>query len=252
MEAVLEFPQDELKNLKIRIFGFMVELAQQVRARLPDNIHVLRKVRAIEGRQIINDNDLRAVAKIAQHYETLGTEGIDVTAVEMEWRRLRHTTLDIDNSASLLTYWGSIAKMKVGDSLLFPQLTLLASALLCHPISNATVERIFSIMAAIKTKERNQLAVPMVDAVLTLRYSLKRCGETCHNFSILPSMLEAFNSTMYDDVKARELIGPRLNHRQNDDEADDSQTDEARAENDLLEVLEDVQQIFSEQIFFTE
>ena len=94
--------------------------------------------------------------------------------------------------------------------------------------------------------------MPIVDAVLTLRYSLKRRGETCHNFSILSSMLEAFNNTMYDHVKARELIGPRLNHRQNDDEADDSQTDEARAENDLLEVLEDVQQIFGEQIFFTE
>ena len=70
---------------------------------------------------------------------------------------------------------------------------MLASILLCLPVSNGTVERLFSIMGVVKTKIRNSLATPMVEAILFVRYSLKRRSETCADCIILPQMLTKFN-----------------------------------------------------------
>ena len=58
-------------------------------------------------------------------------------------------------------------------------------------------------MAAIKSKIRNLLAIPMVESILSVRYGLKRRSENCSIFEILPAMLTRFNTNMYDHKRPK-------------------------------------------------
>ena len=46
------------------------------------------------ARTFLSGSNLTDVGEVAAHYQTLGDTGIDVTAVESEWWRLRHTSLE--------------------------------------------------------------------------------------------------------------------------------------------------------------
>ena len=51
-------------------------------------------------------------------------------------------------------------------------------ALLTVPISNASVERAFSIYSVLKNKLRNKLSLELVQSLMMARFSLqKNCGE---------------------------------------------------------------------------
>ena len=78
-----------------------------------------------------------------------------------------------------------------------PTLTSLLQCQNCLPTSNATVERLFSVVGVIKTKLRNRLAIYMVEGILATQYGLKRRNKTCANMIILSSMLAKFNGSMY-------------------------------------------------------
>ena len=101
-----------------------------------------------------------------------------MSAVEIELRRLRHTSLplEVTGATPLIEFWTEIAKFKSERSLLFPHFTQLASILHCLLISNATVERLFSVMGVVKSKLRNHLAIPTVEAILATRHGLRRRG----------------------------------------------------------------------------
>jgi hypothetical protein len=70
--------------------------------------------------------------------------------------------------------------------------------LLASPVSNATVERAFSIYNTVKNKIRNRLSLEMTQAVLMTRYYLKIDAINCVSFKPTEEMLKKFNVRMYD------------------------------------------------------
>jgi hypothetical protein len=68
----------------------------------------------------------------------------------------------------------------------------LALTLLSLPFSNATVERLFSLMNIVHSKLRNRLHVRTTEAILQIRYSLKRQNCTCATFEPSEHMLQHF------------------------------------------------------------
>ncbi|XP_011704271.1 PREDICTED: uncharacterized protein LOC105459728 [Wasmannia auropunctata] len=82
----------------------------------------------------------------------------------------------------------------------FKDLTELAFRALSLPISNAVVERVFSIMAVIKSKLRNRLTMPMLVAqLMRIRIHLNVLGLCCKNYCPTPYMLQLFNThNMYN------------------------------------------------------
>ena len=154
MESIKVFEADELASTKARLTSFLTEIALQLRSRLPENINILKKVHAFSARNLLNNSNSQAISEVAAHFRTFGRNGINMSAVEIELRRLRHTSLplEVTGATPLIEFWTEIAKFKSGGSLPFPHLTQLASILLCLPISNATVERLFSVMGVVKSK----------------------------------------------------------------------------------------------------
>ena len=89
---------------------------------------------------------------------------------------------------------------------------------MCLPLSNATVERLFSIMGVIKNRLRNCLAIPMVEGVLATRYGVERHGELCSNITILPKIMQSFTYCMYDHKSASKPV-PACGNKVEEEEA---------------------------------
>lgn len=116
--------------------------------------------------------------------------------MESQWRSLSSLTLpdicphpDHNNDLreiDIVHFWSCVLSLKnAGGIYPYKELALLALKCLTLPISNAIVERIFSFMAAIKTKQRNGIQMQMLDALLRLRVHLKVIFYYLYNVGIL-------------------------------------------------------------------
>ena len=124
----------------------------------------LKNVSAVDPRNILGGHNLQALCEVAISFQSLG---VNISSIESECGRLRHTFLgDTNASTPLVKFWISVSKLGSVKAPLFPHLTKLVSILICLPTSNATIERLFSFMGVIKTKLKNRLAIPMVEGIL--------------------------------------------------------------------------------------
>ncbi|KYM96015.1 hypothetical protein ALC62_13334 [Cyphomyrmex costatus] len=75
---------------------------------------------------------------------------------------------------------------------------MIALKLLSLPLSNAVVERVFSIINLIKTKIRNRMKVQTLEALLLIRiYFSNHNICCCRNFLIMEKMYDLFNYSIY-------------------------------------------------------
>ena len=86
-------------------------------------------------------------------------------------------------------------------------------------------------------------AVKMVEAILTTRCGINLRGENCAKFDILPGMLSRFNSSMYDH-KHPSNAAPVAAIQRNDDEEND--------DDELIQVLNDVEEMFGQPVYIRE
>ncbi|CAG4936271.1 unnamed protein product [Parnassius apollo] len=106
-----------------------------------------------------------------------------------QWRVLSTMRIEkiIGTAASpndIVNFWIQVLKMKnAGGSLMFKELAEFSIRCLSLPLSNAVVERIFSVMGTnqIKTKLRNRMT-PMLIAILRIRTHMNVRGLCCNNF----------------------------------------------------------------------
>ena len=78
----------------------------------------------------------------------------------------------------------------------FLDLSKWALTLLSQPISNAVVERSFSLMDTVKNKLRNRMLLPMLNSIVVFRLWLSVCGICCSQFEPTKKIFN-FNSEIY-------------------------------------------------------
>ena len=71
----------------------------------------------------------------------------------------------------------------------FHKLATYALTALVTPVSNATVERVFSHVSAIKTKPRNRMQTEMLDSIVRIRGELSKDKSCCKGFKPSEKML---------------------------------------------------------------
>ena len=92
------------------------------------------------------------------------------------------------------TFWTGVMQNTV-----FKDVAHYALTCLITPISNATVERVFSLVTAVKTKPRNRMQVTMLDAIVRIRTEMIQAGKCCVDFKVTREMLNNLDSnTLYD------------------------------------------------------
>ena len=92
-----------------------------------------------------------------------------------------------------ITFWSEVLQQTDAEGKQkFLNVANWALGLFSLPFSNASVERLFSVMNSTHTKLRIRLHAQTVQAVLQIRYGLKRRGETGTTFKPSDEMLSHF------------------------------------------------------------
>ena len=89
----------------------------------------------------------------------------------------------------------------------FKELATFAFTCLITPISNAVVERVFSLLTCIKTKVRNRLQLSLLEAVIRIKADLLSSNKCCKEFVPSTKMLNRFNAeNLYSQKSSTESV----------------------------------------------
>lgn len=192
------FPVDPEKKSIIlkRCLDFLVELASQIRDRLPDNMEIFELMRNFEPKMALSaeEKNIRPLLRRFLNIEA------DIESAVSEYHLLCKREWSSAASNDALKFWTQVyieSGQEENDP--FFNVCKFALSILSLPMSNAAVERVFSLMSIVKSKLRNRLQGKTVNAILTVRYGLIWRGETCKNFVISDDMLWKFNQNIYFD-----------------------------------------------------
>lgn len=176
------------------------EFCHQLQQRIPKNIDMLEKISVFTPRQSIHELK-RDITDIVIHFKDVVG---DVDAAMREWHCL-NSKFFAEKDQSTEEYWTTIDKMTTaGEEKRYGHISKLVFALLALPLSNATVERAFSLVNIIKDKLRNRMAVKSCEAVIRVRYTVKKPAE----FEPTQAMLDRFRS---EEVYASQFVESVLN-----------------------------------------
>lgn len=90
------------------------------------------------------------------------------------------------------------SKIRCGDDAsMFPVLSKFAFNMLCLQHSSANVERIFSEVNLIKTKQRNRLSTASIVGHLHVKNYLMSRNETCYDTDFSKELMNRHNSNIY-------------------------------------------------------
>lgn len=180
---------DELTTIKDRCRNFLIVLCEELQKKIPENIDMLQKISLLSPPQATSQirPDITELCVAFKHI----CENVD--SIINEWNCLpQKLWIKLDSSEE---FWIEVSEDKnsAGEQR-FPHISKLALSLLSLPFSNATVERVFSIVNIIKNKLRNRMHVRTADAIMRVRFSLK---SSCDHFVPTKDMLQKFNSEIY-------------------------------------------------------
>lgn len=108
---------------------------------------------------------------------------------------LKHNELVSGECSTPLKFWLSVRNAKYGNGdLMFPNLSRLMLNWLCLPHSSATVERVFSYVNRMKTKQKTGCQLRL-SGILNTKRLLN--DKSCYNFAVPTKMVRMMNSEMY-------------------------------------------------------
>lgn len=193
--------QTSLKVVQERCVAYTIRLCNELVKRLPYNLPTVESLRYLTPEMCLN--------QLNTSYRNLPWElagkDLDRDAIESQFRRLQTLRIceispNFNNDVEITDFWIAVRRMtNANGEKCFKDLTELAFRALSLPIINVVVERVFSIMAVIKSKLRNRLTMPMLVALMRIRIHLNVLGLCCKNYCPTPYMLQLFNThNMYN------------------------------------------------------
>ncbi len=106
-----------------------------------------------------------------------------------------------------VSFWSGVREYhNLTGSITFGDLATYALACLTTPTSNAVVERVFSYVTGTKTKSRNRMSSPMLEAIVRIRTHMYFHEKCCKDFVATKRMLELFNSKNLYSQNAKENL----------------------------------------------
>jgi len=187
----------DVTELKTRCLSFYVEAAKQINLRFPfRSMQVLQHFKIIDPKTI-HDAKITSLGPMASQLPIL-FNSIDLDDVDREWRKL--IIMDIEEkviNSDIHKYWSKIISLKKGnDSVMFPLLTVLIKNIMTLPHSTACVERIFSMINLMKTKERNRLNTSNLIGLLQSKRAIR--DTNCYAMKYNKDYIDLFNKSMYN------------------------------------------------------
>lgn len=176
-------------NLRQRCLNFTLKLVSELRSRLPINFNILEKVSLFSV-----EETLKAVKPslidIAQEFRV---DAATMDRLMSQWRNIVH--IKWERTSSTVEFWNEVIDYKdAAGNNPFADLSQLSISLLSLPHSNAEIERVFSQMNIVKTKLRNRLSIKTLNAILYVRFGLKRAGKCCYSYTVPDNVLRSIGT----------------------------------------------------------
>jgi phosphoribulokinase len=120
--------------------------------------------------------------------------GNNVSKIELQYRRMpfvdwkeeapfKKNGLPVDTEQFLI----GVLQYKA-----FKKLATFVITCLITPLSNAVVERIFSLLSSVTTKTRHRMQLNLLDAIVSVRAEQLLSIECCKDFTASPEILKNF------------------------------------------------------------
>jgi hypothetical protein len=164
---------------------FLIDLIQQIQARLPSELRRLELMSHLTP-SVAVQHDRPDILPLVDLIHC----GDELTKAEImdQWQRLPSVASELSEALKNCKnldkepekFWFAVLKLgrihddeKRTDWSPFAKLATFALEILTLPHSNATVERLFSIMNIVKSKLTNRLSTAMMNAILVIRFAVK-------------------------------------------------------------------------------
>lgn len=197
-----------------RCHNFLKVVASEALKRLPPNLAFLKKIKVFSPQICLNG----ITRPRFQELPLSLLKGRDLSQLENQWRNLLQVDwVEIfkgELPVSAEVFWFGVGDYKdMLNRKPFFDIAQAALSVLSMPISNAVVERVFSVMNVVKHKIRNRMQLKMLNSVVTIRLWLNCQSKCCKDLDPTPAMLNRFTSDMYNDI---------LESPEEDEDEDDS------------------------------
>lgn len=125
----------------------------------------------------------------------------ELQALDTEWRSFRNVEHEPSSAnVGLENFWSMALRTEYGDgSPAFPILSRFVHSLLCLPHSSAALERVFSSVSVLKTKQRNKLNAGTLTGILHTRRMTAQ--SSCFSCLVSRTFLKRMNSSLYDEAR---------------------------------------------------
>lgn len=203
----------EEKELRKKCLLFTTCLIKEIRNRLPKNIKILQKISIFSIQNTLNPCKNDAEKTLLSVLHDFNVDKSLIPKIESQWKSIHLQKWQ--NNTSSTEFWCEVRAYKdiIGQNP-FEDLADFVISLLILPISNAEVERLFSLMNNIKTKKRNALQVEMLNSILMVQDCMRRENCCCYNKEIPKEIVKKIgtmesyklNSDLTDQIDFNELF----------------------------------------------
>ncbi|KAL1472072.1 hypothetical protein MTO96_039555 [Rhipicephalus appendiculatus] len=181
--------EEEKSGVLERCRTFLVACIRSVVKRLPSNMQLLSDLHLLHHSSVS-----KFAFQLLQKAFERCIKPSDVASIESEYGLLQCRLSELRED-SVTEFWKNVylAQNSAGIPL-FPLLSQLALSLLTLPLSNASVERVFSHVTLTKTDIRNRMNLETLDNILFVKLALWSETPCCKEFDPSDVLLERFNT----------------------------------------------------------
>lgn len=189
-------PADE-KTIRERCCNFLIDLYQQLKQRLPDNIKHLEKISVISVKNILKQQ--KEQGKLLNLLQNLNIPSDTIDRIEQQYTNINFVKWE--NTADTIKFWSEVWQYRdASGENPYKEICEFALGIVILPFSNADVERVFSTLNIVKNKYRNKMSNIMVNSILSVRYGLKRLDKCCKDYAFPNDVLTKIGTKeCYDD-----------------------------------------------------
>ena len=212
--TLFELRDDMNSVLKVKraCVEFLVELVRQIRSRFDMKDPIFKLVEFL-----IPSNAVKCVPpslnELFKHLPYLA-DLADMTSADLEWRKQALEEPEEMADTSAAQFWQKRLNVKtVNGTPKYPNLRKVVACVMSLPTSNASVERVFSLLKLIKTNSRNALKRETLVGLMHANSGMKANDVQAHQLQLSAEFIKTIKSVKSNatDTEASELIRQGFN-----------------------------------------
>lgn len=188
-----DIAEEDIQSFLESILEFYIELTTVVKRKFDFRDELYNVMSVVDPEIAQSYKKIKSLRCVLNRFPTL-QKFVNLQELDNEWKRhalMDHSQEELDATISANNYWPKVFKIKnaIGEKA-FPNLHIVMKLLLALPISNASVERVFSTLKNCKTLHRNRMTTNTLVALIATKEGVKE-QNGCVSFEPCRKMMES-------------------------------------------------------------